>query len=73
MAWRNKTLSELSPGFQRMVAYGRLPNPECRLCQKVAELRFAKEMEGTAAGGASEPQIKVDGIALTRDASKTQT
>ncbi len=45
MAWRSLTLSQLSPGFQRMVEYGRLPNPECRLCHKVAEKRFFKELE----------------------------
>lgn len=45
MAWRKLTLSNLSPGFQRMVEYGRLPNPECRLCQKVAKMRFTKELK----------------------------
>jgi hypothetical protein len=46
MAWRKMTLSSLSPGFQRMVEYGRrTPNPECKLCQKVAEMRYGKEIE----------------------------
>ncbi|GAX81287.1 hypothetical protein CEUSTIGMA_g8719.t1 [Chlamydomonas eustigma] len=47
MAWRKMQLHELLPGFQRVVAFGRRPNPECRLCMKVAELRYLKEKNAT--------------------------
>ena len=43
MSWRSKTLSELSPGFQRLVEMTKLPGPECQLCQKVAQKRYSME------------------------------
>ncbi len=44
MAWRRMKLRDLSPGFQRQVELSRLPNAECRLCIKVAELRYQREI-----------------------------
>jgi hypothetical protein len=43
MAWRKKNLSELSPGFQRLMELTKLPGPECQLCQVVAKKRFDME------------------------------
>lgn len=44
LAWRSKPLSELSPGFQRLVAETRdKPKTECQLCQVVAKKRLEYE------------------------------
>jgi hypothetical protein len=48
LAWRYKPLSELSLGFQRLVAETRdKPKTECQLCQVVAKKRLANEKAQT--------------------------
>lgn len=45
MAWRSKKLSELSPGFQRLVELTKLDGPECQLCQRIAKKRYELESQ----------------------------
>ncbi|GAX81288.1 hypothetical protein CEUSTIGMA_g8720.t1 [Chlamydomonas eustigma] len=48
MKWRGLQLSDLSPGFQRLVNLSRGPNAACKLCMKVAQLRYDKEKQSGA-------------------------
>jgi hypothetical protein len=49
MKWRGLQLSELSLGFQRLVNLSRGPNAACKLCIKVAQLRYDMEKQLGAA------------------------